>query len=184
MVEDEAAKAEAENPDADEEEADEDGTGEPEPEPDEAGEEQASMEAALAAFEKENERHAVELAAIMGEDFAAWDACTYCSAVGFSPLPQPKRDPATERCEVCGGLGYLLTDATNPSTLTRSCLACQGEGFVNKITPPDVGASRPQGPSPVARYDPYTGQPLPEGNGTQPAGTWAPGYSPGGQPVS
>ncbi len=152
---------------------------EPEPEP-----ELLSMEAALAEFEAENTRHEHELRTIMGDDFDSFRACLVCQGVGFEPGPQLTQDAALTTCDACNGEGQHTTGSRRAGYELRDCTACQGQGFVVKV---DVPQTTPAPEYQQPRFDPYTGNRLPEpveGNGaTQPAGTWAPGYVPSAGPA-
>lgn len=145
---------------------------------------QLSIEKALRRFERENERHAHELARIMGPDFEAFAECIGCQGVGFAPVSGVQFDPDLEKCERCQGHGQMLTGAVNEMNVVRDCLACGGRGYTEKIVVPVVQA-------PVAgelpRFDPYTGQPLdatPPNPPPSQNGPWAPGYVPPGRPAS
>lgn len=143
-----------------------------------------SLEASLKAFEKENARHADEVASIMGEDFEAMTPCENCNGVGFRPADPYKRDPSLQTCEACGGYGILVTGSLNPDKVVQPCVACGGNGFVTKLTP----APAPVAAAPVQMFDPYTGQPVPSYAGgpvapASPNGEWAPGFVPPPQPL-
>lgn len=182
LAEAEAARAEAEDDDAlpagdtppDETDAEQD---------DRDDETEArSMQESLKALDLETVRHADAVAGIMGADFEAFTPCGYCDQLGFVPITAPKFDPETERCDRCDGHGHMLTGSANELHVIRECTACQGTGYRMKAPPmpdPTPPASYPL-PDPGFRYDPMTGQPLP--NGAQPSGTWAPGYTPQGSP--
>lgn len=179
MADAEADRAEAENPD----EPDEDADAEPDENEDaEAAEDdeqpEASLEASLKAFEREHERHRLELQAIMGDDFAAFAECPGCTGLGYQALEGPQYDPQLERCETCKGHTFLLTHAVEPNHATRPCTDCGGNGFKVKVMPPAQVATQPAG-QPVPMFDPYTGQPLSQaGPNGQTDVTWAPGFVP------
>lgn len=178
----EAEAAEAEEAAADQEsgEIDDEDLESPEPGVDDG----VSLEASLKAFEKENTRHADEVASIMGEDFEAMTPCEQCNGVGFRPADPYKRDPNLQTCDACDGYGILVTGSLNPDKAVQACMPCGGNGFVTKLTP----APAPVAAAPVQMFDPYTGQPVPSYAGgpvapPSPNGEWAPGFVPPPQPL-
>lgn len=178
----EADKAEAEDVGEDEAppEVEDESEALAESEPDDG----VSLEASLKAFEKENERHADEVASIMGADFDAMTPCENCNGVGFRPADPYKRDPNLQTCEACAGYGILVTGSLNPDKAVQPCITCGGNGFVTK----PMASPVPAAPAPVAMFDPYTGQPVPSYAGgpvtpTSPNGEWAPGFVPPPQPL-
>lgn len=109
-----------------------------------------SVDKALKAMEKENDRHATAVAKIMGEDFALVYPCQHCVdfASGFTFTPPEesgklKRGEEFQTCDKCDGEGQVDTGAKKTATWHTTCRKCNGQGYIEVPLPSVYEAPAP-----------------------------------------